>query len=191
MIGSLTGIIDEINSDHIILNVNGVGYIVYLSVKSLNLCHLGNSIRLFIETYHSRDNIVQLYGFITKEEQSCLRLLVKVNGISYRIAITILSKLEPTEVLSAIASGDKVAFKLSGLGPKLIARIITELQNEVNKLNISYSPIVQEDATLALINLGYDRSRVYSIVQDIKKDSPSLKTEDIIRRALKDLFTIK
>ncbi|XGA08687.1 MAG: Holliday junction branch migration protein RuvA [Wolbachia endosymbiont of Xenopsylla cheopis] len=187
MIGSLTGIIDEVNSDHIILNANGIGYIVYLSVKSLNSCDLDSSIKLFIETHHSRDNIVQLYGFTTKEEQSCLRLLVKVNGISYRTAITILSKLEPIEVLSAIASGDKVAFKLSGLGPKLTARIITELQNEVNKLNISYSPIIQEDATLALINLGYDRSRVYNIVQDIKKDSPSLKTEDIIRRALKDL----
>lgn len=187
MIGSLTGIVDEINSDHVILNVNGVGYIVHLSVKSLNLCHLGSSVRLFIETHHSRDNIVQLYGFTTKEEQSCLRLLVKVNGISYKTAITILSKLEPTEVLSAIASGDKVAFKLSGLGPKLITRIITELQNEVSKFNISYSPIVQEDATLALINLGYDRSKVCSIVQDIKKDSPNLKTEDIIRRALRNL----
>ncbi len=184
MIGRLTGVVDEINSDHVILNVNGVGYIVYLSAKSLNLCSLCDSVKFFIDT-HGKDNVTQLYGFITKEEQSCLRLLVKVNGISYKTAMTILSRMGPDQVLSAIAGGDKVAFKLSGLGPKLIVRVITELQNEVSKFNIS--PIIEEDAIPALINLGYDRLKVYNVVKNIKDNSPNLKSEDIIRKALKDL----
>ncbi len=94
MIGALKGTVDEIYNDHIILNVNDVGYIVYLSTQTLNSCVVGKKIKLSIETYsNSRENIPQLYGFIDREEQQCLRLLVKISGISYKIAISIPSSL--------------------------------------------------------------------------------------------------
>ena len=90
MIGNLRGIVDEVCSDHIILNVNDVGYIVYLSAKTLSACSIGSRVKLLIDTYaNSRENVTQLYGFISKEEQQCLRLLVKVSGVSYKTAMSI------------------------------------------------------------------------------------------------------
>ncbi|MGL9717839.1 MAG: Holliday junction branch migration protein RuvA [Wolbachia sp.] len=190
MIGNLNGTVDEIHSDHIILNVNDVGYIVYLSAKALNVCSAGSKIKLLIETYaKNRENITQLYGFINKEEQSCLRLLVKVSGVSYKTAMSILSKLTPEQLFLAIVNEDKVALKMSGLGLKLINRIITELSGKVSKLevnNSNFNPI-NEDALSALINLGYDKMKAYDI---IKKYRPNLDTKEIIRAALKELSTL-
>ncbi|GFY65507.1 Holliday junction ATP-dependent DNA helicase RuvB [Trichonephila inaurata madagascariensis] len=157
MIGNLSGIVDEVRSDHIILNVNDVGYMVYLSAKTLSACSIGSRVKLLIETYaNNRENVAQLYGFISKEEQQCLRLLVKVSGVSYKTAMSILSKLTPEQLFLAIMNEDKVALKMSGLGLKLINRIITELSGKVSKLEINnnnFHPI-NEDALSALINLG-------------------------------------
>ncbi|GFR08374.1 holliday junction ATP-dependent DNA helicase RuvB [Trichonephila clavata] len=140
MIGNLSGIVDEVRSDHIILNVNDIGYIVHLSAKTLSACAIGSRIKLLIETYaNNRENTAQLYGFISKEEQQCLRLLVKVSGVSYKTAMSILSKLTPEQLFLAIMNEDKVALKMSGLGLKLINRIITELSGKVRALNIMKS----------------------------------------------------
>ncbi|WP_253299988.1 Holliday junction branch migration protein RuvA [Wolbachia endosymbiont of Chironomus riparius] len=187
MIGNLSGVIDEIYSDHIILNVNGIGYIVYLSAKTLSFCTIGSKIKLFVETYsNSRENFPQLYGFINREEQHCLRLLVKVSGISYKTAISILSKLTPEQFFLAVANEDKVLFKMSGLGPKLINRIITELHSKVSKSEINHHPI-QEEAVSALINLGYEKMKAYNTIRKIQDELPNLETKDMIRMALKDL----
>lgn len=190
MIGSLSGIVDEVHSDHITLNVNDVGYIVYLSAKALGLCSVGSRVKLLIETYsNSRENIPQLYGFMNKEEQKCLRLLVKVSGVSYKTAMSILSKLTPEQFFSAVASEDKVLLKISGLGPKLINRIITELHSKVSKLEVNNHPI-QEDAVSALINLGYEKMKAYDTIKKIQDESPNLETKDMVRMALKDLSTL-
>ena len=193
MIGNLSGTIDEINSDHVILSVNDVGYIVYLSAKTLSTCSTGKKIKLLVETYsNGRENIAQLYGFINKEEQSCLRLLVKVNGVSYKTAMSILGKLTPEQLFSAIINEDKMSLKMSGLGPKLINRIITELHGKVSKLEINnnnYYPI-KEDAISALINLGYEKVKAYDTIKKIQDESPNLETKDIIRMALKELSTL-
>ncbi|MDN5247733.1 MAG: Holliday junction branch migration protein RuvA [Wolbachia endosymbiont of Tyrophagus putrescentiae] len=190
MIGNLSGIIDEVHSDYVILNVNGVGYIVYLSAKTLGICTVGNKVKFLIETYiNSRDNSTQLYGFISKEEQKCLRLLVKVNGVSYKTAMSILSKLTPEQFFLAVAHGDKILLKISGLGPKLINRIITELCGKVDKPEVNISPI-QEDAVSALVNLGYEKMKAYDTIKKIQDESPDLETKDIVRMALKDLSTL-
>ncbi|WP_333023280.1 Holliday junction branch migration protein RuvA [Wolbachia endosymbiont of Pentidionis agamae] len=189
MIASLNGIIEEISSDHVILSVGGIGYIVYLSSKALSVCNIGNTIKLFIETYsNSRENTSQLYGFVDKEEQLCLRLLIKVNGVSYKTAISILSKLTPEQLFSAIINEDKILLKMSGLGSRLITRIITELYDKVSKLNISKSNYpIKEDAVLALVNLGYEKVRAYEVVRGIQDKSPELDIQDIIRMALRTL----
>ncbi|QIT36324.1 Holliday junction branch migration protein RuvA [Wolbachia endosymbiont of Brugia pahangi] len=187
MIGNLSGTVDEVYGDHIILNVNDVGYIIYLSAKALNVCYIGSKIKLLIETCaNNRENTTQLYGFINKEEQSCLRLLVKVSGVSYKTAMSILSKLTPEQLFLAIMNEDKIALKISGLGPKLINRIITELSGKVSKLEINNNNFypINEDAVSALINLGYEKTKVYDT---IKKYKPNLDTKDIIRTALKEL----
>ncbi|QKX01448.1 Holliday junction branch migration protein RuvA [Wolbachia endosymbiont of Cruorifilaria tuberocauda] len=192
MIGSLNGIVDEIYSDHIILNVNDVGYVVYLSIKTLSICSIGSKIKLFIETYLNRESITQLYGFISKEEQQCLRLLVKVSGVSYRTAISILSKLTPDQLFLAVISEDKSALKMSGLGLKLINRIITELSDKVDKLRINNNNLhtIKEDAVSALINLGYKKIKAYDAIKKIQDKSPTLDTSDIICMALKELSTL-
>ncbi|WP_265026227.1 Holliday junction branch migration protein RuvA [Wolbachia endosymbiont (group A) of Bibio marci] len=193
MIGNLSGIVDEVRSDHIILNVNDVGYMVYLSAKTLSACAIGSRIKLLIETYaNSRESVAQLYGFISKEEQQCLRLLVKVSGVSYKTAMSILSKLTPEQLFLAIMNEDKVALKMSGLGLKLINRIITELSGKVSKLEINnnnFNPI-NEDALSALINLGYEKMKAYDTIKKIQDESPNLDTKDIIRIALKELSTL-
>ncbi|BAP00410.1 Holliday junction branch migration protein RuvA [Wolbachia endosymbiont of Cimex lectularius] len=193
MIGNLSGIVDEVHSDHIILNVNDVGYIVYLSAKALNACSTGSKIKLLIETYaNNRENITQLYGFISREEQQCLRLLVKVSGVSYKTAMSILSKLTPEQLFLAIMNEDKVTLKISGLGLKLINRIITELSGKVSKLEINNSNFhpIKEDAVSALINLGYEKMRAYDTIKKIQDESPNLDTKEIIRMALKELSTL-
>lgn len=193
MIGNLSGIVDEVRSDHIILNVNDVGYMVYLSAKTLSACAIGSRIKLLIETYaNNRENVAQLYGFISKEEQQCLRLLVKVSGVSYKTAMSILSKLTPEQLFLAIMNEDKVALKMSGLGLKLINRIITELSGKVSKLEINnnnFNPI-NEDALSALINLGYEKMKAYDTIKKIQDESSNLDTKDIIRMALKELSTL-
>ncbi|WP_253302810.1 Holliday junction branch migration protein RuvA [Wolbachia endosymbiont of Psylliodes chrysocephala] len=190
MIGNLSGIVDEVRSDHIILNVNDVGYMVYLSAKTLNACSIGSRVKLFIETYaNNRENVAQLYGFISKEEQQCLSLLVKVSGVSYKTAMSILSKLTPEQLFLAIMNEDKVTLKMSGLGLKLINRIITELSGKVSKLEINnnnFNPI-NEDALSALINLGYEKMKAYDTIKKIQDESSNLDTKDIIRMALKTL----
>ncbi len=193
MIGNLSGIIDEVRSDHIILNVNDIGYMVYLSAKTLNACSIGSRVKLLIETYaNNRENIAQLYGFIGKEEQQCLRLLVKVSGVSYKTAMSILSKLTPEQLFLAIMNEDKIALKMSGLGQKLINRIITELSGKVSKLetnNSNFHPI-NEDALSALVNLGYEKMKAYDTIKKIQDKPSNLDTKDIIRMALKELSTL-
>ncbi|WGJ62135.1 Holliday junction branch migration protein RuvA [Wolbachia endosymbiont of Frankliniella intonsa] len=190
MIGNLRGIVDEVCSDHIILNVNDVGYIVYLSAKTLSACSIGSRVKLLIDTYaNSRENVTQLYGFISKEEQKCLRLLVKVSGVSYKTAMSILSKLTPEQLFLAVINENKLALKVSGLGLKLINRIITELNGKVSKLetNNNHFHSISEDALSALINLGYERTKAYDTIKKIEDESPNLDTKDIIRMALKTI----
>ncbi|OEY86773.1 Holliday junction DNA helicase RuvA [Wolbachia pipientis] len=190
MIGTLSGTVDEIYNDHIILNVNGIGYIIYLSLQTLNFCIVGKKIKLFIETNsNSRENTIQLYGFIDKEEQQCLRLLIKISGISYKIAISVLSKLTPEQFYSAIANEDKILLKMSGLGTKLVNRLITELHGKISKVKTNHY-LIHEDAVSALINLGYEKMKAYDTVKKIQDNLPSLETKDIIRIALKDLSTL-
>lgn len=189
MIGALQGIIEEASTDHILLDVRGVGYIIYLSTKSIYHCKLGEAQKLFITVHHQKDKPDQLYGFISKDEQKCLNMLIKVSGISCKTAILILSKLTPNQVFSAIAHQDKLSLKVAGVGTKLIERLITELKSEVEKAHFAstYSPNDEIDAIPALVKLGYDKSKVYNIVHTIKINYPDLDTNGIIKQALKEL----
>ncbi|AHC39449.1 Holliday junction branch migration protein RuvA [Ehrlichia muris] len=188
MIGSLTGIIEEVHNNHIILNVGNVGYIIQVSYKVLQTCKIGNNIKLYIETYVNRDNLTQLYGFLDKQEQEYMRMLVTINGINYKTAMSILSKLSPEQIFSAVINNNKNAFRGNGIGEKLAGRIVTELQYKISKVQIEKTFTIQEDDSLAaLISLGYDKLKAFNVVQEIKSNFPNDSIQEVIRKALQKL----
>ncbi|KJV69145.1 Holliday junction branch migration protein RuvA [Candidatus Neoehrlichia procyonis] len=192
MIGTLIGNVEELYNNHIILNVNNVGYIVYLSSRSLQQCIIGHNIKLYIETHINRDNITQLYGFLNIQEQNCIKMLITVNGINYKTALNILDKLTPEQIFSAIIDNDKATLKMGGISDKLIGRIIAELSAKVNK--IKFDSIINKennsslnDALAALLSLGYDKSKALSVLQKINSKYPNYSIQAIIYHALQEL----
>lgn len=190
MIGKLSGKIDSHYDDHLIIDVNGVGYLVFCSAKTLQKAVLGEFCQLFIET-HIRPEHMQLYGFLSLSEKSVFNLLQSVNGIGAKMAINMLSKLSPEEIELAISKRDKEAFRaISGVGPKLAERIIIELKDRFTNLSI-YTKIpntnsnVATDAISALINLGMQRSNAQTIVNEILGQNPDLPIDELIRLALR------
>jgi len=132
MIGKLTGIIDTIFDDRIIIDVGGVGYIAFCSKTSISqLGQQGEQTSILIET-HVREDQITLFGFATREEKEWFLLLNKVNGVGPKMALNIVSSIDVNTLSIVIASADKAAFKpVSGVGPKLAERIITELKTAI------------------------------------------------------------
>ncbi|MDB1135145.1 Holliday junction branch migration protein RuvA [Candidatus Anaplasma sp. TIGMIC] len=190
MIGTLSGIVEEILDNGIILSVGGVGYIVHISYRTLLRCKRGDMKKLYIETYVNRENVPQLYGFDNTAEQQCLRMLIKVSGINYKTALSILDRLTPDQLFSAIVNEDKAALKVGGIGDKLTNRIFTELTPIIQKLEFNptlakRSPHAEEnDAISALLGLGYEKTR---ILDALGKVGTTHSLSDTVRYALKEL----
>src|SRR5580693_936346 len=131
MIGKLSGTIDNIMGSQVILDVNGVGYVLTCSARTLR--RLGppkSAAALLIET-HVREDAINLYGFADADEQGWFRLLTTVQGVGAKVALALLSAAEPEELAQIIAAQDKTALtKADGVGPKLALRIVTELKDK-------------------------------------------------------------
>ncbi|MDE3060994.1 MAG: Holliday junction branch migration protein RuvA, partial [Pseudomonadota bacterium] len=138
MIGKLRGLIDTIEDDSIVLDVGGVGYHVFCSGRTLAaLPSAGEAAQLIIEM-HVREDHIHLYGFPDVVEREWFRLLLTVQGVGNRIALAILSAYTPEQMARAVLARDIAAFKaISGIGPKLAERIVTELKDKVGKLPTS------------------------------------------------------
>lgn len=205
MIGKLTGIIDFIDEDYLILNVNDVGYKVYCSTKVLNkIQNIKEKINLLIETIVKEDSIT-LFGFLTKEEQNCFNTLCKVSGVGNKVALKIMNVSEIQEIIFAIVNNDKNIFcRASGVGPKVALRIINELQNcqmikgfeNIKIISMTDSTISSDDinnkrimldAISALEGLGYQKNAIQSIVLKIMKEEPHLTLESVITESLKKI----
>ncbi|BFD45961.1 MAG: Holliday junction branch migration protein RuvA [Rickettsia endosymbiont of Sergentomyia squamirostris] len=191
MIGKLKGKIDACFNDYVIIDVSGVGYLVYCSSKTLNKLVVNEFCQLFIET-HVREDHINLYGFLSLEEKFVFNLLQSVNGIGTRMALAILSNLSPEQIQSAIAKRDKEAFKaVSGVGLKLAERIIIELKdkaltNLANNLPLDKNDSdLANDATLVLTSLGVNRTEAHNLVQEIIANNPELSINELIKLALK------
>jgi Holliday junction DNA helicase RuvA len=189
MIGKLTGIIDSISEDHVILDVAGVGYMVFCSSKTLSVLESGVKTSLFIETY-VREDSMSLFGFRDLDEKTSFNILQTVSGIGTRMALAILSCFTVEELGYAVAHLDKEAFRrVSGVGPKLADRILVELKgktfgnNAVAPLEIQ-GDSVSRDAISALINLGVNRSEVMNLVKGIMQEQPEISIDNLIRTAL-------
>lgn len=211
MIGKLTGNVDEIAEDHVILDVGGVGYRVFCSGKTLGaLPERGGAASLLTET-HVREDHIHLYGFATVAERVWFRTLTTVQGVGVKMAMAILSALSPEQILTAIASQDKKALTIvSGVGPKLAERLVIELKSHAAKLGAAgfaiaaghtgntatsgaakaaakSTPSVAEDALSALVHLGYGRSEAFTVVMRLLQENPDVKLDALIRDSLREL----
>ena len=178
MIGKLTGIIDTILEDQMILDVHGVGYLVSCSGRLLTKSSPSQSISLWTETIFSGENL-RLFGFETLEEKEWFKRLQLVQGVGARAALNILSALNIQELENALATGDQTAIRRAeGVGPKLAIRIVTELKDK-GSLSTTLSQNPDDDAILALVNLGYKRGESIEALKKVRKeqgDKASLNT---------------
>lgn len=200
MIGKLKGTVDSVYDDHFVVDVSGVGYLVFASGKTLSLIEVGQFLEVMIET-HVREDHIRLYGFLTLEEKSTFNVLQSVKGVGTRMALAILSQMSTEEIQNALSIEDKAAFNnVSGVGKKLAERIITELKDKfvstrgagaaaVASMNITSSTNkndISGDAVLALTGLGINRSEAFARVSSILSQNPEISINDLIRVALKN-----
>lgn len=202
MIAKLSGILDSVGQDSLILDVNGVGYQVFASGRTLSRVQKGEPVSLLIDTQVREDHI-HLFGFFDKAEQEWFRLLTSVQGVGARVGMAILSSCPVDRLGFAIASGDAAFVRQAdGVGPKLATRIVTELKDKAGKIDLAPIPKVdgkvtkiidqappanvESDAVSALVNLGYGRADAYSAVLQVR-DRANDNLSDILKLALKEL----
>lgn len=161
MIARLRGILAETASDHAVIDVGGVGYLVQASTRTLSaIGPVGGEVRVFTEM-QVREDAMTLFAFGSVGERDWFRMLTGVQGVGGRVALSILSVLDADELSRAVAAQDKaVVARANGVGPKLAERIVRELKDKVGGITISGPGVVPvagaaADAVSALLNLGF------------------------------------
>ena len=216
MIAKLKGIIDNIGEDCCIIDVNGVGYLVNMSSRSLSKLKQGEFSSLLIETVIKEDSIT-LFGFQSPWEKEWFNTLTKIQGVGGKVCLSILSALSPAQLSQAVSAQDKSSFlRASGVGPKLAARLVTELKDKIVTIPVEYlsnadlnniteetpkekqqisTPVIEEqdttyqkteDVTSALTNLGYQKIDAYRVASEVCLKNPDADLGTLIRLALKE-----
>jgi len=199
MIGKLSGTVDSIADDTVILDVNGVGYLVHCPASTVSRLAVGARASLMIEMKVSEDAI-KLYGFFAAEEREWFRLLQTVQNVGGKVALSVLSTLSPRELQRALALGDKAMIgRASGVGPKLALRIVTELKDrapvmmlrgeEDGVAAVAHAPRGPEgDAVSALMHLGYSDARAAeAVARAMQALGEHSEASALIREALKGM----
>ena len=204
MIAKLRGVVDRLDDGSLVLDVNGVGYLVFGSKRTLDrLGAVGSSVSLHIEP-HVREDHIHLFGFADASERDCFQLLQTVQGVGAKAALAILSALSPEDVLNAIAAQDKAMLtRADGVGPKLGQRIVNELKDKTASILLSglssalpvaaaVAPIGAAegplaDAVSALVNLGYGRSEAFAAVGAAARKDDGANVQALITAGLKEL----
>ncbi len=206
MIAKLKGVVDSVGPDRVVLDVNGVGYLIFCPARTLSdLPPPGGAATLLIDT-HVREDHIHLYGFSDSLEREWFRLLQTVQGVGARVAIGILSVLGPAQLAEAIAAQDKaVITQAPGVGAKVGQRIVTELKDKVPSLievltagaphdadqTRTARGLMSDaaaDAVSALVNLGYRRVEAFTAVAAVARgEDGDLQVEALIRSALREL----
>jgi Holliday junction DNA helicase RuvA len=202
VIGKLKGVIDSVDEETIILDVNGVGYLVSASTRTLGaIPGVGEATELLIETY-VREDAIRLYGFLTAGEREWFRLLQSVQGVGAKVALGILGALSAEALSAAVARQDKAMMaRAPGVGPKLAARLVLELKDKAPAVSVAdfvhadsgrdHTPKLAkaaEDAVLALVGLGYAQAQAAAAVARISAQlGPAAETAALIRAGLKEL----
>lgn len=205
MIGKLSGIAEFISEDSCIINVSGVGYVVFVSQKTASFLKNQNQdssqqlTHLLISTI-VKDDAIELYGFLSFDEKSWFLELNKVQGVGAKMAQKILTALEINEIAQALITSDTKLFTtISGIGNKLATRItnelkdspyklnyITENQNQNTKQHFNNSQNVS-DAISALENLGYRKTDCLNIINNLIQNQPNITLEQLITNSLREL----
>ena len=213
MFARLTGKIDEITSNAVIVDVGGVGYFVTCSGRTLaQLGSPGDFVRLYIET-QVREDAINLYGFADADEQAWFKLLTTVQGVGARVGMAILSVCSGAQIAAGIASQDKGVFTAAdGVGPKLGTRIVTELKDKIPESMMMGAAVLptkkgakivagpmtgtpvsttDADAVSALVNLGYTRVDAFSAIMRIRAAAETdMAVGDLIRLGLSELSKV-
>jgi holliday junction DNA helicase RuvA len=195
MIAMLSGLVDQIGDETLVLDCNGVGYLVYASSRTLSRTpRIGQPFKLLIET-QIREDRIQLFGFVDAAERSWFRLLTTVQGVGGKVALAILSVLDPEAVATAIAAQDKAAFvRADGVGPKLGQRIVMELRDKMGAIAAPVAgdaiapPGAVADAISALVNFGYAKSAAYgAVMAAAARLGGDAKIDVLVRAGLQEL----
>jgi|APSaa5957512535_1039671.scaffolds.fasta_scaffold61042_2 holliday junction DNA helicase RuvA len=209
MIAKLKGLIDSTGEGWAVIDVGGVGYLVFCSGRTLGRLSVGQAAEFLIET-HVREDHIHLYGFFDAIERDWFKLLTTVQGVGVKVALAMLTVLSPDQLVQAVAAADKgMITQTPGVGPKLATRILSELKDKVGSIALSAVPggIVAgdidaggvdgagggaiADATSALVNLGYQPSQALTAVSraaaKLDDDAP---VEALIRAGLFELAPV-
>jgi Holliday junction DNA helicase RuvA len=194
MIARLTGVLAEAAGDHAVIDVNGVGYLVQLSGRTLQaLGGVGANVKILTDM-QVREDAITLFGFGSAAERDWFRLLTQVQGVGGRVALSILTVLAPDELSRAVASGDKaMVARANGVGPKLALRIVTELKD---KAGPALGPVggaasapkgsAEADALSALANLGFRPAEASAAVGvAVEELGPDATIDALVRLALR------
>jgi holliday junction DNA helicase RuvA len=202
MIAKLAGVVDQVDSDTVVIDVGGVGYLAFCSTSTISrLPPPGSPVRLLIET-HVREDHIHLYGFADAAEREWFRRLTTVQGVGARLALAILSTAAPDQLALAILAQDKVTLaRAEGVGPKLAARIVNELRDKVSGIAaMATTPAAlasaalegeagpAADAVSALVNLGYRRAEAFgAVAAAAQRLGSGAETGALIRAGLQEL----
>lgn len=201
MYSYIKGELAEVNTDHIVIDVGGIGYMIYIPAQSINyLPAIGEMLKVHTYLYMREDAMI-LYGFLTKDDLEMFKLLITVSGIGPKGGLAILSTLSSDDLRFAVLSGDSKAIsKAPGIGSKTAQRVIIDLKDKMSledafekkleheneKINVSSNSQVKNDAVMALNALGYSSTESLKAVSkvDITED---MDVEDVLKAALKHM----
>lgn len=193
MIAHIQGKLVEKNPTEVVIDCNGVGYQVNISLHTYSLIPDLESIKLFTYLQIKEDSHT-LFGFAEKSEREIFKMLISVSGIGASIARTMLSSLEPKQIIQAIAAGNVATIQsIKGIGSKTAQRAILDLKDKVLKVydldevSISQDNTNKDEALSALEVLGFNRKLAEKSVEKIVKENPDASIETIIKQALKNL----
>ncbi len=197
MIGKLSGTVDSIADDAVILDVHGVGYLVQCPSSTLSRLSVGAAASLMIEMKVS-DDAIRLYGFASAEEREWFRLLQTVQSVGSRVALAVLSTLTPRDLQRALALGDKAMIgRAPGVGPKLALRITTELKDKAPAMMLRGEAVdmpvmvaprgAEAEAVAALVKLGYSEGVAATSVAKAAQDLGEAEAGALIREALRNM----
>lgn len=192
MIFSLKGIVQELTPTYVVIEVNGVGYYVGISLQTSQRLSLGKEVFLFTQQI-IREDAHLLFGFYTKEEKEMFNLLISVNGVGAVSALILLSSLDLKDIAQAILNKNSALLqKVKGVGAKTAERIIVDLRDKVEKFRVSAENIsafadnkVKEESLSALEVLGIPKKMSEKIADRILKQNPDLQTEELVKQILK------
>ena len=204
MIGKLKGLVDAVGEGHVIVDVNGVGYEVQASARTLRTLKVGEAVTLAIET-HVREDAIRLYGFTSEIERAWFRTLQTIQGVGAKVALAVLGTLAPQELANAIALQNWAAVEQTpGVGKKLAQRVVAELKDKAPALSVAglnmpaasvgqgrAAPVANDtaaEAISALTNLGYQPALAsQAVAAALAELGEAADTPKLIRRGLKEL----